>query len=54
MKILVLFFIKLYHQGEFWKIQDVRSSKMSLVDQFDAFLAKILEVKGAYSRKKLY
>ena len=35
------------HQGQFWKIQDVRSSELSLVAEFDAFLAEIFVVEVA-------
>ena len=43
------FLVKLDHQGQFWKIQDVRSSKLTLGVQFDASMAEIFEVKVASS-----
>ena len=42
--------IKFGNQGQFWKVQNLRSSKLSLVDQFDTFLAEIIEVKDVYYR----
>ena len=41
------------HQGQFRKIQDVRSSKLSLDVQFHAFMAEIL-VKVAYPKLRFY
>ena len=46
------FLIKLDHQGQLWKIQDVRSTKLTLGVQFDAFMAEIFEVKVASSINK--
>ena len=42
------------HQGQFRKIQDVRSSKLSLDVQFHAFMAEILKVKVAYPKLRFY
>ena len=40
--------------GEFWKIQDVKTSNLSLDIQIDAFLAEIFKVKVAYPTLKLF
>ena len=44
------FLVKKDHQWQFWKIQDVRISKLSLDVQFHAFMAEILEVKVSYPK----
>ena len=42
------------HQGQFWKVQDVRISKLSLDVQIDAFMAEILELKVSYPKLSFY
>ena len=42
------------YQGQFWKIQDVGSSKLSLDVKIDPFLAEIIEAKVASSITKFF
>ena len=47
------FLVKMDHQGQFWKIQVLRSSKLSLDAKIDEILAEIFEVKVASSYTKI-
>ena len=42
------------HQGQFWKVQDVRISKLSLDVQIQALMAEILELKVSYPKLSFY